>query len=75
MFAEKNGVDPSTLSCLAHGGLCLSKSMAKRKKLSPPEEKVLVNHILEQADCGFPLTYISVAKMANEIQAACLNGK
>jgi hypothetical protein len=45
----------------------MSAFNASKQKLSPAKEHVLVDTILESANCGFPLSHPKIASTANTI--------
>jgi len=45
----------------------MDEANAAKQKLSLAEECVLVNFILNSADCGFPMTHCSIESYANAI--------
>lgn len=68
-IAEKHGVNFKTLSNLVNGGRSMSAFNASKQKLTHPEERVLVDFILESADCGLPLSHKNIQNHANAIIA------
>ncbi|KAJ3532696.1 hypothetical protein NM688_g7385 [Phlebia brevispora] len=69
-IAQEYGVDKSTLSRLAKGGVSMSAFNATKQLLSPEEERVLVDHILESAARAMPPTHGEIAHLVNAILAA-----
>jgi len=69
-IAFLKGVDRTTLGCVINGGMTLHKFNGTKKKLTDVEEAVLVDHVLEQADRGFPFSHKTLAKAANAILEA-----
>ena len=52
------GVGKSTLECYIKGkGKTILEFNATKQKLSPNEENVLINLILESSSCGFPFKH------------------
>ncbi|TDL17553.1 hypothetical protein BD410DRAFT_690290, partial [Rickenella mellea] len=49
------------------GGRSITEMNAAKQKLTPAEERVLVDFALESADRGFPLTHRSIENYANNI--------
>ena len=66
-IANEHHVGYSTLCQCVNGGRSLADFNLGRQNLTPAEEKVLVNFILESADWGFPMTYQNVVKYANDV--------
>ena len=60
-------MDYSTLCRCLNGGRSLADFNLGKQNLTPAEEKVLVNFILESVDRGFPMTHQNVAKYANDV--------
>ncbi|KAJ7710759.1 hypothetical protein B0H17DRAFT_879361, partial [Mycena rosella] len=60
-------VDPCTLRRRAAEGISMTDFNEKKQKLTPKEERVLVDHILMSADRGFPLTHKSIISHVNGI--------
>ncbi|KAJ7128353.1 hypothetical protein C8R44DRAFT_528589, partial [Mycena epipterygia] len=52
------------------GGQSIAEVNVKKQKLSPAEERVLVDHILISADRGFPMARKVVVAHANSILEA-----
>jgi hypothetical protein len=65
--ASEHHVDYSTLCRRVNGGRSLADFNLGKQNLTPAEEKVLVNFILESADWGFPMTHQNVVKYANDV--------
>ncbi|KAJ6536520.1 hypothetical protein DFH09DRAFT_833078, partial [Mycena vulgaris] len=49
------------------GGVSMSAFNATKQKLTPAEERILVDHICTSADRGFPMTHKAVVAHANSI--------
>jgi Tc5 transposase DNA-binding domain len=64
-IADRNNVARETLRRLAAGNVSMSAFNATKQKLSPAEERVLLDHILASADRGFPMTFSTVVAHAN----------
>src|SRR3979411_665354 len=58
--ADKYNVSKSTLQRLVNGGISMSAFNASKQRLTPPEERIVVDFCLESADRGFPLTVANV---------------
>ena len=69
VIAEKHKVNYRTLGRLVNGGQSISSFNASKKKLTDSEEHVLVDFILESADCACPLTPKQIEVYANGILA------
>ncbi|THH06322.1 hypothetical protein EW146_g9648 [Bondarzewia mesenterica] len=66
-IARYHGVFRDTLKRLAEGGRSMSAFNAEKQKLKAPEERILVDHILQSADQGFHLSHKKVVMHANSI--------
>ena len=66
-IADIFGVNYRTLTRLASGSTSMSTFNASKQKLSPAEERVLVDFILESADRGFPLSHPEIVLIANTL--------
>jgi hypothetical protein len=66
-IARRFGVSPDTVRRHANGGVSMSAFNASKQKLSPPEERVVIDHICASADRGFPLAHKAVVAHANAI--------
>lgn len=71
-IADEYLVSKSTLQCLAAGGTSMSAFNAGKQRLTPEEERVVVDFCLESADRGFPLTHKNVYTAADNILTARL---
>ncbi|KAJ6524625.1 hypothetical protein DFH09DRAFT_852208, partial [Mycena vulgaris] len=49
------------------GGRGITEMNVKKQKLTPNEERVLIDHILMSADRGFPMKPRAVVNHANDI--------
>lgn len=67
VIAELYGIDHNKLARAVKGGRSMDEANAAKQKLSPAEERVLVNFILNSADRGFPMTHRSIESYANAI--------
>src|SRR5438876_2434812 len=56
-IAEDYRMLKSTLSRLVKGGVSMSAFHASAQKLTPVEERVVIDFALESADRGFPLSH------------------
>src|ERR1700692_209863 len=65
--ADEFDVSKSTLQRLVMGGVSMSAFNAGKQRLTPAEERVLVDFALESADRGFPLTHANLYKAADDI--------
>ena len=65
--ADDFDVSKSTLQRLVMGGVSMSAFNAGKQRLTPAEERVLVDFALESADQGFPLTHTNLYKAADDI--------
>lgn len=70
--AATHNVSKSTLQRLVNGGVSMSAFNAGKQRLTPAEERVVVDFCLESADRGFPLTHENVYKAADNILTARL---
>jgi hypothetical protein len=70
--ADKHDVSKSTLQRLVNGGISMSSFNALKQRLTPPEERIIIDFSLESADRGFPLTVTNVYKCADNILTARL---
>lgn len=66
-FAKRFGVSKSTLGRAIEGKLTRSAFSESRQKLTPVQERVLVDFITESADRGFPLVHRQIEEYANEL--------
>lgn len=66
-IAEKFEVGFRTLGRLVNGGVTMSAFNASKQKLTPTEERVLVDFAKESADRGFPLHHSALEIYANAI--------
>ena len=66
-IANSHGVPKSTLWRRSHGGQSIQNFNATKQKLTPEEEHVLVQFILESADRGFPLNHSTIRSYADAI--------
>ncbi|KAF8588819.1 hypothetical protein K439DRAFT_1313379, partial [Ramaria rubella] len=57
----------STLGQLSRGGLSISDFNTMKQRLSPKEERVIVDYVVGEADHGFPPTLKAIEKKANAI--------
>lgn len=69
-LARRFGVSHDTLRRHANGGVSMSAFNASKQKLTPAEEHVLVDHICQSADRGFPMIHKAVVAHANAIIGA-----
>ncbi|KAF7336140.1 DDE-domain-containing protein [Mycena venus] len=68
VLAERNGVDKERLAPDAPmGGRGITEMNEKKQRLTPKEERVVLDHILMSADRGFPMKPRMVVQSANEI--------
>ncbi len=65
--ADKHDVSKSTLQRLVNGGISMSAFNTSKQRLTPAEERIVINFCLESADRGFPLTVTNVYKCADNI--------
>jgi hypothetical protein len=70
--ADKHDVSKSTLQRLVNGGISMSAFNTSKQRLTPAEERIIINFCLESADRGFPLTVTNVYKCADNILTARL---
>jgi len=70
--ADKYNVSKSTLQRLVNGGISMSAFNASKQRLTPAEERIVVDFCLESADRGFPLTIANIYKSADNILTARL---
>jgi hypothetical protein len=73
--ANLHNVSKSTLQRLVTGGVSMSAFNAGKQRLTPAEERVVVDFCLESADRGFPLTHDNVYKCADNILSARLGSE
>lgn len=66
-IAEKFGVGWQTLGRLANGETTASSFAASRQKLTPAEERILVDFSKDSSDIGFPLNHQELEMYANAI--------
>jgi hypothetical protein len=66
-IAEDHDIPQETFRRRIKGGKSIDEVNASKQKLSPAVEHVLVDHILMQADRGFPPTRKVIVKTANAI--------
>lgn len=66
-IADLHGVNKDTLRRQATGGRSMAEFNASKQKLSPKEERVLVDHVLASADRGFPMSHAAIVAHANSI--------
>ena len=59
-IAAQYGVAPVNLAYLIKGTTTLSMFNMTKHSLSPEEETMLLNYVLESADQGFPLTHRNI---------------
>ncbi|KAH7917906.1 hypothetical protein BV22DRAFT_992342, partial [Leucogyrophana mollusca] len=64
---SKHRVAFKTLGRLYKGGTSISEFNATKQKLTPAEEQVLVDFLVESADRGFSLDNTGIEQEANEI--------
>ncbi|KAF8221740.1 hypothetical protein L208DRAFT_1326268, partial [Tricholoma matsutake] len=69
VIAERHNVQYRTLGHLANGGQSISAFNMSKRKLTYPEECILVDFILESADHALPLTPKQIKIHANGILA------
>jgi hypothetical protein len=50
VLAKRNGVDKETLRRRANGGQGITEMNVKKQRLTPKEERVVIDHILMSAD-------------------------
>ena len=73
-IAHKYGVSKDTLKYAAEGSISIATFNTSKQKMPALEEHVLIDHIKESSDCGFPLTHLSILQAANAIIVACPSG-
>lgn len=66
-LALQHRVDNTTLGRLLRGGVSLSEHNAKKRHLTPNEERVLLDFTKDQAKRGFPLSHRLLRERANAI--------
>src|ERR1700761_6727468 len=66
-IAKRNGVDKESLRRRANGGRGITEMNENKQRLTPNEERVVIDHILISADRGFPMKPRDVVVSANEI--------
>lgn len=69
-IAREFKVNKDTLKRIADGGTSISAFNAGKQKLTPVEERIIVDDIKESADRGFPLVHSRVVAHANSIISA-----
>lgn len=67
VVASKHGVNYKTLGNLAKGGRSMSAFNASKQRLTPEEERILVDFILNSADRGNPPVTKAIRILANSI--------
>lgn len=72
--AFTHDISKSTLQRRTNGGQSIQEFNASKQKLTPAEEHVLVNFILESANRGFPLDHKAIQHHANAIRESRLGG-
>jgi hypothetical protein len=66
-LARRFDVSNNTLCRHANGGVSMSAFNTSKQKVTPPEERVLVDHICVSSDRGFPMSHKSIVAHANSI--------
>jgi hypothetical protein len=66
-IAAKHGIKYKTLHDQVNGGRTLSEFNVLKRKLTPAEEAVLVDFIIQSADLALPLSVSNIRTHANEI--------
>lgn len=66
-IAAEFAVSHSTLGRLANGKRSMSAFNQTKQKLSPAQEKVLVDCLIESAERGFPFTHRKIEEYADEL--------
>ncbi|THV00840.1 hypothetical protein K435DRAFT_963806 [Dendrothele bispora CBS 962.96] len=66
-IAEQFGVDKTTLNRRVHGGQSIQEFNTTKQKLTPAEEKVIVDHIIERAQRALAPTRTQIQEFANHI--------
>ncbi|KAG9020344.1 hypothetical protein FRB95_004636, partial [Tulasnella sp. JGI-2019a] len=69
-MADKWDVKKKTLLYCVQGGRSWYEYSTEQQYLQPEEENMLVDFMLEQADCGFPLTHCMCAEKAESLYFA-----
>lgn len=67
IISDEYSVSKSTLQRLCNGGVSMSAFNAAKRRLTPEEERVVVDFSLDSADRGFPLTHDNVYSAADQI--------
>ncbi|KAJ7112367.1 hypothetical protein C8R44DRAFT_632368, partial [Mycena epipterygia] len=66
-LAKLHGVNKDTLSRRLAGNASIHEFNATKQKLTPKEERVLLDHLLACSDRGFPMTHSATISHANQI--------
>ncbi|KAF8261793.1 hypothetical protein EI94DRAFT_1521643, partial [Lactarius quietus] len=68
-------LDHNTLSRLSNGGRSLMETNAKKCWLTGKEQEVIVQFVIELAQCGFPLSPKQLWEHTEHILRACLGDR
>jgi hypothetical protein len=66
-LVRRFNVSHNTLRRHANGGVSMSAFNASKQKVTPLEERVLVDHICVSSDRGFPMSHKAIVAHANSI--------
>ncbi|KAJ3555968.1 hypothetical protein NM688_g2285 [Phlebia brevispora] len=69
VIAQQYGIPKSNLQRAVDGQLSMSAFNAKKQLLTPEEERVIVDYILEASDRGLPPTHRELETVVNELLA------